>query len=135
MTMSAAPAHESGNRSYAPDRYLFPAERGGEIYFITDGEPIEYKAFVTSLLRTQGLTPPDRSIPGRFARPVAKVGDATWRAVGLKGTPPLTILAVRLLGEEVTVDDAKARRELGYRNVVTLEQGLAEMNLTSPPSE
>ena len=31
MTLSTAPAHEIGNRSFAPDRYLFPAEQGGEI--------------------------------------------------------------------------------------------------------
>jgi hypothetical protein len=34
---------------------------------------------------------------------------------------------VRLIGDEVTVDDTKARRELGYAPVLTREEGLAEM--------
>jgi len=34
---------------------------------------------------------------------------------------------VRLIGEEVTVSDAKARRELGYQGRMTREEGLREM--------
>lgn len=41
--------------------------------------------------------------------------------------PPLTRVVVALIGHEVTVDDAKARRELGYRGAVTIDAGLAEM--------
>jgi nucleoside-diphosphate-sugar epimerase len=31
------------------------------------------------------------------------------------------------MAHEVTVDDSKARRELGYTGAKTIEQGLAEM--------
>ena len=41
--------------------------------------------------------------------------------------PPVTKTAIALVGHEVTVDDAKARRELGYAGKVTREAGLAEM--------
>ena len=36
-------------------------------------------------------------------------------------------MAVRLFGEPVTVSDAKARRELGYRGSTTREAGLAAL--------
>jgi hypothetical protein len=41
--------------------------------------------------------------------------------------PPVTKTAIALVGVEVTVDDGKARRELGYVGKVTREAGLAEM--------
>jgi hypothetical protein len=46
--------------------------------------------------------------------------------------PPVTKTAIALVGGEVTVDDSKARRELGYSGKMTREAGLAEMKLVSP---
>ena len=59
-----------------------------------------------------------------YARPIAPV-DGTVPVAG--GEPPLTRTAMNLFFREVTVSDAKARSELGYRPVVTVEQGLAEL--------
>lgn len=100
--------------------------RPGEVYFVTDGEPVEWRAFVTALLETQGLRSPDRSIPRGLAYALAAASEAACRALGI-GPPPLTRTAVLLVGEEVTIDDSKARRELGYRGEVTRERGLVEM--------
>jgi len=44
--------------------------------------------------------------------------------------PPITKTAIAVIGHEVTVDDSKARRELGYVGKVTREAGLAEMRAT-----
>ena len=107
--------------------------RGGEIYFLTDGQPVEFRSFVTAMLRTQGLDPGNRSVPRWLAKAVAPGSEAVWRALNLKGQPPITRSTVRLIGEEVTVDDAKARRELGYKGAVSREAGLAAMATLSPP--
>ena len=40
---------------------------------------------------------------------------------------------MRLFFREVTLDDAKARDELGYRPVVSREQGLAELAEAAHP--
>jgi hypothetical protein len=40
---------------------------------------------------------------------------------------PLTRFRVRIIGEEVTVNDARARRDLGYVAMVSREEGLAAM--------
>jgi nucleoside-diphosphate-sugar epimerase len=101
--------------------------RGGEIYFLTDGAPVEVRSFCTALLRTQGLEPGDRSLPRPVVRAIAWAAELAWRGLRLKGAPPITRTAVRLIGEEVTVSDAKARRELGYASTVSREAGLAEM--------
>ncbi len=101
--------------------------RGGEIYFVTDGAPVEFRGFVTALLDTQGLNPGTREIPRPVARAVAAVGELVWRTFHLAGTPPLTRSLVRVIGEEVTINDAKARHALGYRGHISREAGLQAM--------
>mgnify|MGYP002140057825 CR=1 FL=1 len=86
-----------------------------------------FREFIGALLQTQGLTPPSRSVPRWLARAVAAGGERLWHTLPLPGRPPLTRNAVRLIGEEVTVCDDKARRELGYRGSVSVQAGLAEM--------
>lgn len=51
----------------------------------------------------------------------------------LGGTPPLTRTLVQLMGDEVTIDDRLARRELGYVGAMTREQGLRELAEQSGP--
>jgi nucleoside-diphosphate-sugar epimerase len=105
--------------------------RGGEIYFLTDGEPVEVRRFLTELLEAVGVRPGARSVPRFVARAVAWVSEAVWRLFRLRGAPPIDRTAVRLIGEEVTVDDSKARRELGYAPIVSREVGLAELRATA----
>jgi nucleoside-diphosphate-sugar epimerase len=101
--------------------------RGGEAYFLTDGEPVEFRAFITAMLRTQGVDKAIPSVPAWVGTLVAAAGETAWRLLPLKGQPPLTRTAMALIGEEVTVVDAKARRELGYQGLVSREAGLAEL--------
>ena len=108
---------------------LLAAERGrgGEIYFLTDGPPIEFRQFITALLKTQNIDPGNRNLPLWLARSFARVSETIWRGLHLNGRPPITRTAVCLIGESVTVNDTKARRELGYAGKVSIEEGLAEM--------
>lgn len=100
---------------------------GGEVYFVTDGKPVELRSFVTAMLRTRGVDAGERSVPHAVALTLATVGERIWELLRLPTPPPATRMAVRLFGEPVTVRDDKARRELGYRGAVTREQGLATL--------
>jgi nucleoside-diphosphate-sugar epimerase len=104
--------------------------RGGEAYFLTDGGPVIFRDFITAMLQTQRVNPGNRSIPGWLARGLARVFEAVWDPLGLPGEPPITLTAAKLLFEEVTVNDAKARRELGYAGRMTREEGLYAMRVT-----
>src|SRR4051812_24832125 len=105
------------------------AERGrpGGVYFVTDGEPVVFREFVSELLRSQGVEPPTRTVPLGVARVAAASAEGAWKLLRRKGSPPLTRFAVWASGLECTIDDSKAREELGYREVKTREQGLAEL--------
>jgi nucleoside-diphosphate-sugar epimerase len=113
---------------------LLAAERGqpGEAYFVTDGEPVIFREFVTAMLRTQGVEPPGRSLPGWTAAPLARMAEAAWKLLPLQGDPPMTTFRSWLLTQECTIDISKARNELGYEPIVTHEQGLAELRQAAP---
>jgi nucleoside-diphosphate-sugar epimerase len=101
--------------------------RGGQAYFLSDGPPVEFRAFVTRMLDTAGVKAPDGELPYGVARVLATVAETAWRVLPLGGEPPLHRSVLRLMGEEVTVNDAKARAELGYVGLMTREAGFAEM--------
>lgn len=115
---------------------LCAAERGdgGETYFVTDGEPVEFRSFISALLETQGVEPPDGEIPWRLAWWGATAAEAAWRHLPLSGSPPLTRMTVATIGHEVTVYDGKARREIGYEGLVTRDEGLEELRNADPPT-
>jgi nucleoside-diphosphate-sugar epimerase len=100
---------------------------GGEAYFVTDGEPVVFRDFISELLRTQGVDPPDRSVPTWVAGALARGGEAAWKLLPLGGSPPLTRFALWAASQECTLDDSKARAELGYAPVRSQAEGLAEL--------
>lgn len=101
--------------------------RSGRAYFVTDGEPVVFREFITELLATQGVSVPDREAPPGVVRVVAAGGEALWRLLPLPGSPPVTRLAYWLSALETTIDITRAREELGYRPVKTIEEGMAEL--------
>lgn len=101
--------------------------RGGETYFLTDGAPAEFRAFMTRLFATRNVVAPDKHVPRALVKLLAIVAKKSWEWLPLPGRPPLTRMAVALGTQEVTVRDDKARRELGYAGRISVEAGLAEL--------
>ncbi len=99
----------------------------GNAYFVTDGEPVVFREFVSALLESQGVEPPTRSIPAPLAAALATIGEAAWRRLRLPGSPPLTRFAYWASAQECTIRIEKAREQLGYAPVKTIAEGLAEM--------
>jgi nucleoside-diphosphate-sugar epimerase len=108
---------------------VLAAERGkpGGVYFVTDGEPVVFREFVSEMIRSQGVEPSTRTVPLGVARVVSAGAETAWKLLRRKDNPPLTRFAVWASGLECTIDDSLARQELGYREVRTREQGLAEL--------
>ncbi len=109
------------------------AERGraGEAYFVTDGDRVVFREFVSAMLRTQGVEPPTRNIPVALGRALAYGGEALWR-LPLPGAPPLSRFAFWVSSQQCTIDIAKARDELGYAPVRAREDGLEELRHGAP---
>jgi nucleoside-diphosphate-sugar epimerase len=105
------------------------AERGtpGEAYFVTDGEPVVFREFITALVATQGLEIPDRNAPRALVGAVVAAGEGAWRLLPLPGEPPVTRMAYWVSALDTTIDISKARRDLGYEPAITRAAGLAQM--------
>jgi nucleoside-diphosphate-sugar epimerase len=108
---------------------LLAAQKGrpGEAYFVTDGGAVVMREFVTELLATQGVEPPDRSLPAWLAGALAVGSETAWRLLPLPGSPPLNRFSYWLLTQECTIDISKARRELDYEPIVSKQDGMAEL--------
>jgi nucleoside-diphosphate-sugar epimerase len=108
---------------------VLAAERGrpGGVYFVTDGEPVVFREFVSELVRTQGVEPPSRTLPLGVAKAAAVASEGAWKLLRRKGRPPLTRFTVWVSALECTISDARAREELGYREIKTRAEGLAEL--------
>ena len=106
------------------------ATRGpaGGVYFVTDGEPVVFRDFLTAMLGTQGVEIPDKSVPPGVARAAASAAERVWRLLRRQGSPPLTRFAVWVSSQECTIDISRAERELGYRPVTSRETGLEELS-------
>jgi len=105
--------------------------RGGQSYFITDEGTTTVREFLTALMKTQGLTMSNASIPGTLARLLGGMIDIVWKMLKLKSEPPLTRFAAAMASSDCTIRIDKARAELGYAPIITREQGLAELKLPS----
>ncbi|MFO0554711.1 MAG: NAD-dependent epimerase/dehydratase family protein [Polyangiaceae bacterium] len=101
--------------------------RSGQAYFVADSEVQTIRELMTALARTQGVELPSRSLPTSVARGLARVVEGAYRLARKKSTPPLTRFAIDMMSSEITVNTKKAARELGYRPVVSLEEGLLEL--------
>jgi nucleoside-diphosphate-sugar epimerase len=101
--------------------------RGGQAYFLTDGAPVDFRDFITALLKTQGVVPGKGTIPFGLAMGIATVSELVWNFLSLPGSPPVLRSELLLGGQEVTVSDDKARRELGYQGRVSQAEGLREL--------
>src|SRR3954468_10615343 len=100
-----------------------PRGQPGGVYFVTDGEPVVFRDFVTKLLETQDVEPPDRNVP----LPVARTLAAAMEAISRKRRPPITRFAVWVSALECTIDISRARSELGYEPVRTIPDGLRDL--------
>jgi nucleoside-diphosphate-sugar epimerase len=92
---------------------------------------VVFRDFISELVATQGVKIPDKSLPTPLARVVAAGSEGAWRALRLKGAPPLTRMACWLSSLECTIDISRARGELGYAPVRTIADGMTQ--LRAPP--
>jgi nucleoside-diphosphate-sugar epimerase len=99
----------------------------GGVYFVTDGEPVVFREFFERLLATQGIELGDKTAPRAVVGALARVGELAWRVLPLPGQPPVTRLAYWLASQECTIDITRARTELGYAPVITIDEGMEEL--------
>ncbi|HYD86759.1 MAG TPA: NAD-dependent epimerase/dehydratase family protein [Vitreimonas sp.] len=98
--------------------------RGGEAYFVLDDGVRPMREMIAGIAAARGITLPEKSVPGWAADALGAVCEAAWRTLALKGEPPLTRFGAMIMSRDSVLKDDKARRELGYAPVISVEDGM-----------
>jgi nucleoside-diphosphate-sugar epimerase len=107
---------------------------GGEAYFVLDDGIHTLREIISGMAASRELTLPDRSIPAWVADAAGAVCEWVWRTLSLKDAPPLTKQIAMLMSRDCTLCDDKARAQLGYVPVLSVDDGLRELREASPAS-
>jgi len=99
----------------------------GQAYFVTNGEPMGFFAFIKQILAELDLPPIRGRVPYALAYSVAALAEAwdTLKGGTLNAEDGMSRFAIRYLCTHHYFDISKAVRDLGYRPAVNLEQGIA----------
>ena len=119
----------------AADRLKPGSAVAGRAFFISQGTPVPLWEFVDRILKAASLPVVKNTISPRTAYWAGWVCETVYAALRLGGDPPIT----RFLAEELATahwfDISAARRELGYRPKVSLEEGLRRLQQWLKDSE
>ena len=99
----------------------------GNAYFLSSGDPRPLWEIVNRMLAAAGLGPVKRRVPKALAFAAADACEGVWRACRLSCEPPLTRFLVSQLTTAHWFDISAARRELGWRPRVSLDEGMARL--------
>ena len=114
----------------AVEGLLAAAERGrpGVLYQFADGAPIKLRTFIGEQMRVEGADLPNRSIPFWLAKIIADGLFALARVFRVvPASLALSPTFVRFLGQQITLDDSRTRRELGLRPTIDWQTGLSRL--------
>ena len=89
---------------------------------------------INRLLQAAGLPPVTRTVPTAVAHLAAAACEGLYHALRLEGEPPLTRFLARELSSAHWFNIDAARRDLGYRPSLTIEEAirLLERSLRVP---
>ncbi|MBI2518009.1 MAG: NAD-dependent epimerase/dehydratase family protein [Opitutae bacterium] len=109
------------------DKSSGSANVGGRAYFITNGEPVVLWDWINELLRGTGRPEIQKHVSLGTAYRIGGALEFLWRALPLKGEPPMTRFVAKELATDHWFKIDAARRDLGYAPCVTMAAGTAEL--------
>lgn len=98
-----------------------------ESFFISDGQAIQFRKWMTMRLNAGHYKVPSLSIPRSFARPLARFTENGWKYLPLRGEPPLIREMVHLMAHPFSISIQKAKDQLAYEPLYSLEDGMLEI--------
>jgi len=99
----------------------------GQVYFISDDDPILLWAMVNRILEAGGCPPVTRRISPRLAYAIGTVMEWCYRSLGLSGEPKMTRFVARELSTSHWFDISAAKRDLGYEALISIDEGMRRL--------
>ena len=99
----------------------------GRAYFITDGEPVECWEWISTILKSAQLKPPNKSISFRAAYRIGGVLETIYRVLRISSEPPMTRFVAAQLGVDHYFNITSAKERLGYVPIHNRKERIAEL--------
>ncbi len=114
------------NVAYALSLCIRAEDVNGEVFNISNGEPMQFKNILEMFLRSINKTAKYLKMPFGLVYGIASFLETIYRAFRKKGEPALTRYTVCTLAFSQTLDISKARSKLGYAPIMTLSEGITQ---------
>lgn len=111
----------------AAEKLLSNPHLSGQIYFISQDDPIPLWDMVNAILNAGGLPPVRRRISAKAAYAAGAVLEMLYTFLRLKGEPRMTRFLAKELATAHWFDISAAKKDLGYRPMVSTEEGLSRL--------
>jgi nucleoside-diphosphate-sugar epimerase len=118
----------------AADAHLLAAETlqakpdlSGNIYFISQDDPMYLWYMINSILEAAGKPPVKKSIPAGLAYVLGAILELIYKSLGLQSEPRMTRYLANELSQAHWFDISAAKKDLGYVPKVTTEEGLKRL--------
>lgn len=99
----------------------------GNVYFLSQGEPVNCWEWIDDLLAIAGLPPVGKSISTGWAWRWGAVAETAYRLLRRRGEPALTRFLAAQLGRSHYFDVGRARRDFGFAPRVSLAEGMQRL--------
>ena len=120
----------------AADAHILAAEQlaerpelSGNIYFISQDEPVSKWTMVNAFLDAAGLPPVKGRVSARTAYAVGWVCEKIYKTLGIQSEPPMTRFVAKELATSHWFDISRAKQDLGYVPRVSTEEGLERLRV------
>ncbi len=99
----------------------------GNVYFISQDEPVSKWAMADAFLEAAGLPPVKGHISAQTAYAAGCLFEFAYKLLGIKRDPPLTRFAARELATSHWFNISRAKKDLGYVPEVSIKEGLERL--------
>ena len=100
----------------------------GRAYFITDGQPVACWDWITAILESAKISPPNKSISYRAAYRVGGILEAMYLLLQISIEPPMTRFVAAQLGVDHYFNIGMAKEKLGYVPIQNREERVKELS-------
>jgi len=107
-------------------------ELSGRIYFISQDDPIPLWDMINAILTAAGKPPVRKSISRRRAAFIGRLMEGLYRALHIPGEPPMTRFIAEELATAHWFNITAAKRDLGYRPEISIQEGLKRFSESLP---
>ena len=102
-------------------------ELSGNVYFISQDQPVRLWDMINDILKAGGLEPIKGSIPFKTAWFIGFILEGLYKLFSLSCEPPMTRFVANELARSHWFDIRAAKKDLGYEPLISTKQGLKRL--------